>query len=93
MLSEALARRDGLIRHVDASYFGSVTASPYLQFMALIHKIIPFSLDMHTLKNWAFYYHLTRLVSAFSVARVQIQLVRGDAKKLKSLLIAGTRLV
>ena len=22
--------------------FGSVTASPYLQFMALIHKIIPF---------------------------------------------------
>ena len=36
---------------IDRLAVGSVTASPYLQFVAPIHKIIPFSLDMHTLKT------------------------------------------
>lgn len=34
-----------------ASKVCSITACPYLQFMALIYKIIPFSLDIYTLKN------------------------------------------
>ena len=32
-------------------FVDSVTVFLYLQFMAFIYKIIPFVLDMHTLKN------------------------------------------